>query len=257
MERRDGLTQASLYQELQDLREGIIQLGIQVQEALKQALEVLQTCNEEQAHILIDNDSAIDHLRNKLEEQATRLLTLHRPLADQNLRILVATFSIVRNLERIGDGAAGIAQNTLRLSFEEGKQRAFSQHPLDQTGYVSEASMVEGILQLGREAQRILRETMDAFIRQDSTIARHVWQEDDVVDVRYHMVRHDLMSTLRGLQALTALGQDNKMLERITHFLWMAHKLERVSDHCTNICEQIIFILEGQISITSPQDSFE
>lgn len=244
------MAQVPLHQELQNLRGGITQLGILVQEALVQALEVLQTCNEEQAHALIDGDQIIDQLRNTLEEQATRLLTLHQPLADQDLRILVATFSIVRHLERIGDGAAGIAQNTLRLQFEEGKQRAFSQQPLDQTGYVSEASMVEGILQLGKEAQRILQETMAAFTHQDSTIARHVWQEDDVVDVRYHMVRHDLMSTLRGLQALTALREDSKMLERVTHFLWIAHKLERVSDHCTNICEQIVFILEGQTNIT-------
>lgn len=248
------MTQATFYTEVEKLRAGITQLGILVQTALEQALEVLQTCNEEQAKVLIANDQFIDQLRDTLEGQATHLLTLHRP-TDQNLRFLVATFSIVRNLERIGDGAAGIAQNTLRLRFEEGKQPIFNREPLNQTGYVSEASMVEGILQLGKEAQRILWETMAAFSRQDSVIARHVWQEDDVVDVRYHMVRHDLMSTLRGLQAVTALQQDNKMLERITHLLWIAHKLERVADHCTNICEQIIFILEGQVNIaSSPQD---
>jgi phosphate transport system protein len=80
--------------------------------------------------------------------------------------------------------------------------------------------------------------------------ARYLWQEDDVVDVRYHGVRHDLMNMLTGTHAITALRSDSDILLRATYLLWIAHKLERVADHCTNICERIVFIIEGETTIT-------
>lgn len=232
-------------QELAGLVEQIIRLGALVEDALRQALRVLQSRDEAQAQQIIAGDKDIDQLRNDLEEQATHMLAFYQALAERDARLLIAVFSIVRHLERIGDGAAGIAQNTLQLRFEEGKERSFSPHPLDATGYVSETSVVEGLLQLGLEALRILQATLKAFASLDAASARFLSEEDDVVDVRYHMVRHDLMKALGGSTALTAIQQDSKMLQRMTHFLWMAHKLERISDHCINICERIIYIQEG------------
>jgi phosphate transport system protein len=244
------MTRKSVGQELKRLVENILRLGALVEQSLQQALAVLQTRDEELAKRLLIGDDEIDRLRNAVEEQAMHLLTFSQAITEQDVRLLVATFSIARDLERIGDGAAGIARNILQLPFEEGKGPSFSQQPLDAAGYLSEALIVRELVQLGMEALHIFQETMKALAHLDVASARFLWQEDDVVDVRYHMVRHNLMSAFWGVPALTAIQQDSKMLQRMTYFLWMAHKLERVSDHCSNICERILFIQEGKGTIT-------
>lgn len=247
------MARKSVSQELKGLVENMLLLGTLVEQALQQALTVLQTRDEALAKRLLAGDREIDLLRNAVEEQAMRLLTFSHTIAEQDVRLLVAAFSIARDLERVGDGAAGIARNILLLPFEEGKEASFSQHPLDAAGHLSEASIVQELLQLGLEALHIFQQTMKALARLDVVGARFLWQEDDVVDVRYHMVRHNLMSAFRGTPALTAIEQDSKMLQRMTYFLWMAHKLERVSDHCSNICERILFIQEGKVALPADE----
>jgi len=240
------MTKKALAQELKQVQEDILQIGRLVEEALREALMVLQNCDEQQVKRIIENDTVIDRLRLTLEARVMRLFSLYRPILGQNLHLLVASFTMTRALERSGDGAVSIAKNTLQLPFEEGRPRVFSTLPLDAKGYVSETSIVEGLLQLGAEVQRILAETMKAFAQGDVAAAHLIIEEDDVVDVRYHMVRHDLMNTFKGLQAVIAVQQDEKMLQRATYLLWMAHKLERISDHCTTMCEQIIFIYDDK-----------
>jgi phosphate transport system protein len=119
---------------------------------------------------------------------------------------------------------------------------------------ITEASILRGMLELGREARRVLRGTMDAFARRDAKAARYIWEEDDVVDVRYHLVRHDLMMMLEGARAIPALQNDSRILQRATYLLWIAHKLERVADHSSNICERIVFFIEGETSIKRSQE---
>ena len=123
------------------------------------------------------------------------------------------------------------------------------------SGEITEASVMHGMLELGKEARRVLQGTMDAFARHDAAAARYIWEEDDVVDVRYHLVRHDLMTMLEGGRAIPALQSDSRILQRATYLLWIAHKLERVGDHCSNVCERIVFIVEGEMSIKPAQEA--
>ena len=113
---------------------------------------------------------------------------------------------------------------------------------------------MRGILDLGHEARRVLQGAMKAFAERNVDAARYIWEEDDVVDVRYHLVRHDLMAMLAGARAIPALQHDTYILQRATYLLWIAHKLERVGDHATNICERILFMVEGETSIGTQQD---
>jgi phosphate transport system protein len=125
--------------------------------------------------------------------------------------------------------------------------------PAGEEEQVSEALILTGMLELGREAGRVLKGTIEAFANRDAKAARYIWEEDDVVDVRYHLVRHDLMAMLEGARAIPALQYDSRILQRATYLLWIAHKLERMGDHCTNICERIVFIVEGETSMKNPQ----
>lgn len=249
-----------LDQELDGLDREIIQLGSLVNDALGKALEALETGDLAQSGMVIEADAIIDSLRVAVEEHTIRLLTLQQPLGGRDLRFLTSALPIAGDLERTGDGAAGIAQIILRMT----PLRSNTASPIkiadtslvrpDDSAEINEASFLRGILDLGYEARKVFQGTMDAFARRDANAARYIWEEDDVVDVRYHLVRHDLMALLAGARAIPALQNDALILQRATYLLWIAHKLERVADHSGNICERVVFIVEGETSIKPTQE---
>jgi phosphate transport system protein len=243
-----------LDKELQELDAQIIKLGSLVDEALGKALEALETGDQAKCGMVIEADAIIDSLRMAIEEHTIRLLTLQQPLGGRDLRFLTSALSIASDLERTGDGAAGIAQIILRMAPLKGSSASRSAVTTDDGGEVTETSILHGMLELGREARNVLQGTMQAFARRDVEAARYIWEEDDVVDVRYHLVRHDLMTMLEGAHAIPALQSDSRILQRATYLLWIAHKLERVADHSGNICERIVFIVEGETSIKRSQE---
>lgn len=255
------MTRTVLDNELQDLDAQIVKLGQLVDDALGKALDAMETGNQASAGIVIEADAIIDSLRAAIEEHTIRLLTLQQPLGGRDLRYLTSAFSIVGDLERIGDGAAGIAQNILRMEPLRSVQlsqvavhvEADTDTPTSQQHNITEAEIVRDTLALGNEARRVLQGTMQAFANRDVKAARYIWQEDDVVDVRYHLVRHDLMALMEGARAIPALQSDSRILQRATYLLWIGHKLERVADHSSNICERVVFIAEGEMGMEEPE----
>jgi phosphate transport system protein len=256
------MTRSVLENELQDLDAQILRLGSLVDDALDKALTALETGDLAKSGMVIEADSIIDGLRVAIEEHTIRLLTLQQPLGSRDLRYLTSALSIAGDLERIGDGAAGIATIMLRMSplhvnggnITDPHSKAPAANEAarkgsEQGSEITEEGIVRSLLNLGNEARRVLQGTMEAFARRDVEAARYIWQEDDVVDVCYHLVRHDLMALLGGAHAIPALQNDALILQRATYLLWIAHKLERVADHCTNICERIAFIVEGESNI--------
>jgi phosphate transport system protein len=255
------MTRIVLDKELQELDEQILRLGSLVDEGLGLALEALETGNLAKAGMVIEADAIIDSLRAAVEEHTIRLLTLQQPLGGRDLRLLTSTLSIAGDLERTGDGAAGIAQIILRMAplrsnVSQIEVEVSSAGSTAEDGQITEVSILNGMLELGREARRVLQGTMEAFANRDAKAARFIWEEDDVVDVRYHLVRHDLMAMLGGTHAIPALQNDSRILQRATYLLWIAHKLERMADHCTNVCERIVFIVEGETSMRHTQPEF-
>jgi phosphate transport system protein len=251
------VTRALLDKELHELDSQIIHLGSLVDEELGLALEALETGDLAKAGMVIEADTIVDSLRAAIEEHTIRLLTLQQPLGGRDLRLLTSTLSIAGDLERTGDGAAGIAQILLRMAplrSSNVSQVKIELIPAGEDNQITEASILNGMLELGREARRVLQGTMEAFAHRDAGAARFIWEEDDVVDVRYHLVRHDLMAMLEGARAIPALQTDARILQRATYLLWIAHKLERIADHCTNVCERIVFIVEGETSIKHSQE---
>jgi phosphate transport system protein len=242
-----------LDKELQELDAQIQRLGALVDDALGMALEALRTGDLAKAGMVIEADTIIDSLRTTVEEHTIRLLTLQQPLGGRDLRYLTSTLSIASDLERMGDGAEGIAQILLRMAPLRGtasSQVEISEtSPSGMTERITEASVTQGLLDLGKEASRLLQGTMKAFADRNVNAARYIWEEDDVVDVRYHLVRHDLMAMMSGAHAIPVLQNDSLYLQRATYLLWIAHKLERVGDHCGNICERLVFTIEGEVAL--------
>src|SRR5436309_14908105 len=114
--RRIGhMTEMPLNEELQALDAQIVQLGIMSDDALEKALVALEMRDYSKACMVIAADHTIDSMRKAIEEHAIRLLARQQPLSGQQLRYLMSALMIAGNLERIGDGAAGIAKMLLRM----------------------------------------------------------------------------------------------------------------------------------------------
>ncbi len=256
------MARRSLDKQLQDILSRLLSLGRLVDQALEQALDAIAHNDLALCGLVVSSDDVIDELRREVEGLALRTLTLQQPLGVRDLRFLSFVPSIAGELERIGDNAAGIAKLLIRM---EPLRRArvlpaqtdlFDQNTHTQTSshMVAETSIIEGVLELGREARRVLQAMIDVLASQNAGEARRLWHEDDVVDVRYHMVRHEIMLLLSAVHAIPALEQDGLILQRVTYWLWIAHNFERVGDHCTNICERVVFFLEGQTKIPEEDD---
>jgi len=259
------VARATLDTQLLEITTRIVRLGTLVETALEQALQAVQSSDRALCGFVIESDRTIDDVRSEVERLAFQSLTLQQHLAGHDLRFLSSAPPIAGDLERMGDNAAGIAKLLLRMAplrnagisqvhiDSSGMTERARRRPLDRM--VTEASIMSGIVELGQEAHRVLQGVLRAFEQSDSQAARAIWQEDDVVDVRYHLVRHDLMTMLTDIHAIPALLQDSLIMQRMTYWLWIAHNLERIGDHCTNICERIVFFLEGEATIRLTEEA--
>jgi phosphate transport system protein len=244
---------------LHEIRTRIIHLGTLVETALEQAIQAMQSSDLALCGLVIESDRTIDEVRSEVEQLTFQSLTLQQPLAGHDLRFLSSAPAIAGDLERMGDNAAGIAQLLLRMAplrhadmsqdHVISSDRAGSARRRPSDHVVTEASIVSRMVELGQEAHLLLQGVLRAFEQSDARAARTIWHEDDVVDVRYHLVRHEVMTMLTNSHAIPALQQDALIMQRITYWLWIAHNLERIGDHCTNICKRIVFHLEGEGSI--------
>lgn len=254
------MARRTLDTQLQDILTLLLSLGHLVEQALGQVLDAVEHNDQAMCGLVIASDAFIDELRREVERLALRSLTLQQPLGVRDLRFLSSVTCIAGDLERIGDNAAGIAKLLIRmdpLRRSEGSPFSVQAATLPEETHawavsqaVTEPSIIEGVLALGQEARRALQATMMGLAQRDAPAARMVWHEDDVVDVRYHMVRHDIMRLFSGMHAISALEYDALVLQRVTYWLWIAHNLERVGDHCSTICKRMVFFLEGQTQIT-------
>jgi phosphate transport system protein len=249
------MNRSRLDKELEELDLKVRRLGSLVDEALAQALEVLETADQDKAGTVVASDDTIDELYVALEKQTFRALILQQPLAGRDLRYLTSLLPIGIDLERIGDEAEGIAQIVLRMMpfrNEPLQQREAETNPVAPGGaddQPTEATILRSILDLGQHARSLLQRTMKAFAERDAARARSLWEEDKLVDRQGARARRDLIAMLEGIQAVSALQQDTHILQRATYLLLIAYKLERAADHCTNICERIVFLIEGETSM--------
>ncbi len=253
------MARSKLDAQLQEINDQVLHLGRLVDQELENVLLACEQGDAERCTAVIAADEQVDQLRNAINKCALRLITLQQPLGARDLRFLTAAFSIASDLERVGDCATGIARLQLQIlplySKEKLSVLATQQTPASCSAStrlaVNEETTQTSVHRLGQRAYTFLQATMQAFADRDTKAARATIEEDDALDIRYRVVRYDLMSLLEGLHAVTSLRQDTYSLQRITYMLWIAHKLERVGDHCVNVCERIIYIVEGSPTYTS------
>jgi phosphate transport system protein len=252
--------------ELQELNAQMTRLGSLVEHALSQVLAALEMGDRDKACAVVVGDTTIDDLHLAIQQHAFRTLIFHQPLPGRHLRYLSSLVPITNDLERIADEAEGITQIFLRMvpyhyaevGAGSGGQGGQLQETHDESRPTSTAGgvtqfpeklLMRRILDLGQEVQSLLQRTMKAFTDRDAQAARSIWQEDQVVNKGHYLVSQDLLAMLEGSQAISALQRDPSMLQQVTYMLWIAYKFERMADHCTNICESIVFLVEGETDI--------
>jgi phosphate transport system protein len=205
--------------ELAEVEEDMLVMAGMVERAVDRSVEALRNRDIELARVVIVEDMDINRKRYDTEEKCLELLATQQPLAS-DLRTIVAILHVIVDLERMGDHAEGIAKLAIMLSDEP---------PLKP--YIDIPRMSEIAIQM-------LRESIEAFKHRDVERARRVCDRDDEVDQLYDQVYREL---------ITYMLNDPRTIERATHVTWIAHNLERIADRVTNICERVVYMVQGKI----------
>jgi phosphate transport system protein len=211
-------TRINFHQALEDLQKTLLLMGDRVEESISQAVESLSTLDEDLAKDIIEKDDIIDDMMLALEERCLRLIALQQPMAS-DLRTIGMAQKIAIDLERINDHAVDIAKIAIRMSGEELIK------PLDQ------------IPQIAVLVKHMLHESMLAYTERNIHRAAALAEKDDEVDKLYS----HLMTELIGLMSSEFVRN-----RQLSHLMFVAHYLERVGDHATNIGEGVIYMVTGK-----------
>ena len=206
------------HDELSELKVRLLTMSGEAQEALGEAVDALLQRDATKASSVINGDGNIDDLELEIEEAVIRLLATQQPMA-RDLRLLTATMKIANDLERVGDHAVNIAQSAERLL----AHRPIAPEP--------------EIVEMARQARRMLADALEAFVRADAASARDICKRDDSVDALHHSVFRILLTHMMEDPHIIGAGMDLFLVSR---------NLERVADLATNIAEDVVFLVEGK-----------
>jgi len=204
---------------IERLKRRLLFLSTQVEECVRQAVRAVETRDSELAAQVIANDSDIDILEVDVEEECLKILALHQPVAI-DLRFIIAALKMNNDLERIGDLAVNIAQRAESLA---GKTPA--NVPFD-------------LPAMAAKAQAMLKKSLDAVVGMDTVLAREVLEADDEVDKENRYVHK---------QVKMAIQKDPALLDELIQLLIVARHIERIADLATNIAEDAIYMVDGDI----------
>jgi len=218
---------SDIRKELDKVKKRILFLGSAVETNLHKAIRALQHNDVELAHEVKESDLEIDKTEVSLEDQCLEVLALHQPVAG-DLRFLVTVLKINIDLERIGDLAVKIADKVLLLSFSQKRVYSDKEH----------AFIFDKLTGMFNSTTWMLNKCLDAFSQEDADLAFRVILADDEVDKAKNMIRSLLEETIQ---------EDPQKNSYLGMLLSISRSLERIADHATNICEDIIYMLEGKI----------
>lgn len=208
----------SFNQELEALRQDLLRMGQLVSEGIRDAVQSLARQDVELARKVIVGDDAVDKMEMDIEDKCMVLIARQQPLA-RDLRIIGTGLKITTDLERIGDHAYDIANVTLRLANQ----------PL--------IKPLVDIPRMAGMAQKMLSDSLEAYVNLDIALAESICQADDDVDNLYQQVFREL---------LTFMMEDPRTISQATQLIFVARYLERIADHTTNIAEWTIYLVTGQ-----------
>lgn len=204
---------------LQELEEEMIELGNMVIRAISRSIETLKNLDVDEAQSIVEDDIYINQKRWQIEDRCIDLMATQQPVASE-LRRLIAILNIISELERMGDHAGGIAKIVISN---------------DRKPWVK--PLVD-IPRMGEMITQMIRDALQAFVKRNEELARHISAQDDEIDLFTHQIYREL---------LTYMAEDPKTITSATYLIWVSHDLERIADRVTNICERTVYLITGQI----------
>ena len=208
-----------LQRELDRLKRKVLGLGALVEENLSLAFQAIDQRDAAKARRVIATDVLIDQNEVDVEEECLKILALYQPVAG-DLRFVAAVIKINSELERIGDLSANIAERAIQL---------LEEHPI---------AVPLNVAVMADRTRTIIEKALDALVRQDAVTARQVLIADDEIDLLYAELIDELKEVIRA---------DLEHLDAIVLLFSVARYLERLADHATNIAEDVLYMVEGEI----------
>ncbi len=205
--------------ELENIKKMLLSLGAMVEDRVRLATVAINACNADYAEKIIRSDYEIDEMEVEVEEECLKVLALHQPVA-VDLRFLIVVIKINNDLERIADEAVNIARRVKTLAKFDLQETSFDYSVM------------------AEKAGKMLKMSLDALVNLDDDLAWEVVTLDDEVDhiqkVAYEQIKREMFES------------SDQLKYWINVFLISRH-LERLADHATNIAEEVIYLVEGEI----------
>jgi phosphate transport system protein len=204
-------------EELDELQARLLEMAGLVESAIHQSVEALVHRNEQAAKEVLWKEALINQKDLEIDEFATRLLALYQPMA-RDMRFLTAVIKMNGDLERMGDLAVNITERALSLLKEP------------------PVNPLVDIPKMAQLAETMVRKSLDALVKRDEELARSVLLSDDEVDDLRDAVYKELTVFMQG---------ETTTIPRAVDLMFIAHNLERIADHATNIAEDVLFLVKG------------
>jgi phosphate transport system protein len=204
--------------DLKKLREEILYMGGLVEDQIQKAVKSLVDRDSDLAELIIERDHEVNRLDVDIDDLCIKLLALHQP-AGRDLRFITTGLKITTDLERIGDMAVNICERAVELN-QEPQLKPYIDIP-----------------RMAQISERMIRESLDAFVREDTELALKVCKDDDEVDQLNSQIFREVVTFMLG---------DPQTINRAIKISSISKYLERIADHATNIAEMVIFMVKGK-----------
>ncbi|HSY29975.1 MAG TPA: phosphate signaling complex protein PhoU, partial [Burkholderiaceae bacterium] len=207
-------------QDLEAIRSKVLQMGGLVETHYIDAIACFRDGNVERAEQIIKADQEVNRLEVSLDDACSHLIVRRQPAAN-DLRIVMASIKVITDLERIGDEATKIARTAIKI--QERPATMFDHY--------------DAIRVIANRATYMLRDALDAFARLDEAQAIDLISQDEILNQEFR-------SIIRTL--ITNMMEDTRAISTAIDTMWVAKAIERIGDHCKNICEYVIYVVEGK-----------
>jgi phosphate transport system protein len=208
-----------LARELDDLHHDILSMCAMVEEMVHQAVDELTEPNYDRARAMAVKDDEIDEWDVRIEEECLKILAMHQPVAT-DLRRISSVLKIANELERVADLAVHIAERACGLVTWP------------------EVYAPANLKEMAAIAGEMLRNSIDAYVDMDSGLARRVCSRDEIVDRLNREIIEEILTRMKETPAY---------IEPLLHLFSASRHVERVADHATNIAEDVVYLIEGEI----------
>lgn len=205
--------------DIEQLKELLLRMGAMVEDAISDSIRALLERDSAVAERVMQSDDAIDRMELEIDQHTIELIAKMQPAA-VDLRFVATAMKITPELERIADLAVDVCERAVELNAEP---------PL---------KPLIDIPRLANIAQEMVRESLDSFVRRDAALARKVRLRDDEVDSLTEQSFREL---------LTYMLEDSRNISRAIRLTFIGKYFERIADHATNICEMVVYLVEGKV----------